>query len=303
MLIRRLKTVESVVIFLFFAILRSKAANNPGNAGNIVLPAAFTITVPFFAWDTSFTYDDNNSAFRRAEIRLHPSIENFVEDYHEKNYLLFEKLKQNNFHYLNTIDKIFFRHDLPVELKYMAVVESKLNPGALSPVGAAGLWQFMPATAKKYGLKVSAGIDERKNAWKSTVAAARYLKKLYSLFGDWLLVIAAYNSGPAPVYKAIKKSGSRNFWQLQYFLPKESRVHVKKFIATHYYYEGKGSLVTLGKKETEAYLKKEIRFAESLKATEVKSDSYIIPYSGCTVPNRFVAVIREERQLVMLLKK
>ncbi len=300
---RRLKTVVSVVFFLFFAILRSKAANQPGNIGNIALPAAFTITVPFFVWDSSLTYENNNSVSRRAEIRLHPSIENFVEDYHEKNYLLFEKLKQNNFHYLNTIDKIFFRHDLPVQLKYMAVVESKLKPGALSPVGAAGLWQFMPATAKKYGLKVSAGIDERKNAWKSTVAAARYLKKLYSLFGDWLLVIAAYNSGPAPVYKAIKKSGSRNFWQLQYFLPKESRVHVKKFIATHYYFEGKGSLVTLGKNETEDYLKKEIHFAESLIATEVKSDSSIIPFFDCTVPKRFVAVIREERQLMMLVKK
>lgn len=303
MLIRKLKTVESVVFFLFFAILRSKAANDPGNTGNIVLPAAFTITVPFFAWDSSLLYESDNSTFRQAEIRLHPSIENFVEDYHEKNFMLFEKLKQNNIHYLKTIDKIFYSHGLPVELKYMAVVESKLKPGALSPVGAAGLWQFMPATAKKYGLKVAADIDERKNAWKSTVAAARYLKKLYSLFGDWLLVVAAYNSGPAPVYKAIKKSGSRNFWQLQYFLPKESRMHVKKFIATHYYFEGKGSLVTLGKKEAEEYLIEGKLFTDSLQAADAKTSSSLSPSFDYAVPNRYVAVIREEKQLVLLLKK
>ena len=104
--------------------------------------------------------------------------------------------------------------------------------------------------------------DERTHFYKSTVAAAKYLRDLHRLFDDWLLVIAAYNCGPGPVYKAIKKSGSRNFWKLQHFLPAETRDHVKKFISTHYYYEGKGSIATLTKAEAETHRKKMFAFAE-----------------------------------------
>jgi ABC-type multidrug transport system ATPase subunit len=180
----------------------------------------------------------------------------FVQDYAEDNTELFEKIKLNKSGYLKTIDKVFTQYQIPLELKYLAIIESKLKTNARSGVGAVGVWQFMPGTAKTLGLKITAKYDERQQIGKSTVAAAKYLTDLYGYFEDWLLVIAAYNSGPAPVLNAIKKSGSRSFWKLQNFLPKETRLHVKRFIATHYYFEGGGSLVTLGKAEAEKYLKK-----------------------------------------------
>jgi len=126
------------------------------------------------------------------------------------------------------------------------------------------LWQLMPVTARVLGLKVSSKYDERKLYVKSTTAAARYLKELHGKFGDWPLAIAAYNSGAGYVYKAIKRSGSRNFWKLQYFLPAETREHVKRFIAIHYYFEEKGSVVTMTKAELVAYEKK----LSELKETE-----------------------------------
>jgi len=135
------------------------------------------------------------------------------------------------------IDSVLDHYGLPLELKYLAVIESELKPTALSRVGAKGPWQLMPSTAHVLGLKVNRRADERMNYYKSTRAAARYLKDLHREFKDWLLVLAAYNGGPAPVYRAIRKSHSRNFWVLQKYLPAESRQHVKKFIATAYYFE------------------------------------------------------------------
>ncbi|HVG13311.1 MAG TPA: lytic transglycosylase domain-containing protein, partial [Chitinophagaceae bacterium] len=114
-----------------------------------------------------------------------------------------------------------------------------------------GPWQFMAGTARGVGLKVNSRVDERTDIHKSTHAAARYLTELFGTYKDWLLVIAAYNCGPGVVNSAIRKSGSRNFWNLQYFLPAESRNHVKKFIATHYIMEGDGGVTTLTKKEAE----------------------------------------------------
>ena len=144
---------------------------------------------------------------------------------------------------------------MPLQLKYLAVVESKLKTTAVSRVGATGLWQFMPSTAKRMGLKITSKYDERKNAYKSTVAAAKYLTLLHGYLNDWLLVVAAYNSGLGNVYKAIKKSGSRDFWKLQHHLPAETRLHVKRFIGTHSYFEKEVSLVVLTKAEVNAYIK------------------------------------------------
>jgi membrane-bound lytic murein transglycosylase D len=140
------------------------------------------------------------------------------------------------------IDSVLAHYGLPLELKYLAVIESELKSSALSRVGARGPWQLMPGTAHELGLKVSHRSDERINYYKSTRAAAKYLKDLHREFGDWLLVLAAYNGGPLPVYRAIHQSHSRNFWTLQKYLPAESRQHVKKFIATAYYFEGADSL-------------------------------------------------------------
>src|ERR1700676_1047044 len=167
------------------------------------------------------------------------------------------------------IDSVFNLYGLPVELKYLAVIESELKTTALSHVGARGPWQFMPATANILGLKTTHLCDERTNYYKSTTAAAKYLRDLYAQFNDWLLVLAAYNGGPRPVYNAIRESGSKNFWVLQNFLPTESREHVKKFIATHYYFEGRGSETTLTRTENIEYAKTVNAFANSHSAIEI----------------------------------
>ena len=185
---------------------------------------------------------------------LNPKAISFVEDYMEAEGTRLEKMKGWGKPYFDKINDVFTQHNLPVELKYLSVIESDLKTSATSRVGAAGPWQFMPQTAKELGLKVNRSVDERRDFVKSTKAAARYLQNLYDVYGDWLLVIAAYNGGPGKVNTAIRKSGSRNFWDLQYHLPAESRKHVKKFIATHYIMEGSGGVTTSTKKENEALI-------------------------------------------------
>ena len=206
-------------------------------------------------------------------IKLNKNATRFVTDHHKKNAAGLEKLRSSR--YFTMIDSILTQKGVPVELKYLAVIESRLNTRATSRVGAKGMWQFMAVTAREYGLKVKGKYDERLYAYKSTVAAAKYLNYLYSLFDDWLLTIAAYNSGPGYVYAAIKKSGSRNFWVLQNFLPKETRNHVKIFISTHYFFEGHGSLATLTRSETNAHIKAVADFTEKQRefAKQIVTDS------------------------------
>ncbi|MEO6456146.1 MAG: lytic transglycosylase domain-containing protein [Ginsengibacter sp.] len=173
--------------------------------------------------------------------QVNPYAETYMQDYLEVHGSYLQKMKGTSQLYFNLIDKILAQYGLPKELKYLAVIESDLKPQALSWAGARGPWQFMSYTARGYGLMVNGYVDERTDYYKSTNAAARYLLSLYKDLKDWLLVIAAYNGGSGRVYTAIKKSGSRNFWALQYYLPAESRNHVKKFIATHYIMEGVNS--------------------------------------------------------------
>ncbi len=136
--------------------------------------------------------------------------------------------------YFLMIEKVFREHGIPEEMKYLAVIESSFNTNARSRVGAVGVWQFMSGTARIFGLSVGKRLDERKDFYKSTLAAAKYLNELYEQFGDWLLVVAAYNCGGGGVQRAMKASGREDFWGMQYFLPSESRNHVYKFIATGY---------------------------------------------------------------------
>ena len=180
---------------------------------------------------------------------LNPMAVSFVEDYMVKFGKKMDQVKVDGKAYFDMMDAVLLQHGLPKELKYIAVIESFLKTNARSGAGAVGPWQFMPTTARNMGLKVNSKIDERRDLFKSTHAASKYLTRLYALYGDWLLVIAAYNGGPGNVDAAIRKSGSRDFWKLQNFLPLESRNHVKKFIATHYIMEGAGGVTTLTKIE------------------------------------------------------
>jgi membrane-bound lytic murein transglycosylase D len=181
---------------------------------------------------------------------LNPKAIQFVDDYIKKHSKHLEAMKGWGKPYFDMMDAILSQHGLPRELKYLAVIESHLKASTVSWAGAVGPWQFMPATAKRFGLKVSRSFDERTNYVKSTHAAASYLTELYGMYNDWLLVIAAYNGGPGVVNNAIKRSRSNDFWTLQNFLPAESRTHVKKFIATHFIMEGQGGITTLTKSET-----------------------------------------------------
>lgn len=182
--------------------------------------------------------------------KLNPKAVAFIQDYMEDEGQRLTNLKESGKRYFNIIETALQKRELPTELKYLAVIESDLKTTAISVKGAGGPWQLMPETARNLGLRVNGKVDERRDYYKSTYAAAKYLAYLYDLYEDWLLVIAAYNGGPGRVNSAIKKSGSRNFWDLQYNLPAESRKHVKKFIATHYIMEGEGGLTTLTKDET-----------------------------------------------------
>ena len=138
-------------------------------------------------------------------------------------------------YYFPMIEDIFDSYGLPVELKYMAVIESALNPNAVSRVGATGLWQFMYSTGRMYGLTINSVVDERRDPVKATHAAARYLKDLYGIYNDWILVIAAYNCGPGNVNKAIRRSGNRkDYWEIYYRLPRETRGYIPAYVAATY---------------------------------------------------------------------
>jgi membrane-bound lytic murein transglycosylase D len=196
-------------------------------------------------------FEDQSSSNGLTISQLNPQAIAFVKDYVATNTDRLEKMKGWGKPYFDMMDGVLTKYNLPIELKYLSVIESNLKSSATSWAGAVGPWQFMPETARLLGLKVSKGKDERTDFKKSTVAAARYLTELYGIYHDWLLVIAAYNTGPGNVNSAIRRSGSRNFWTMQSYLPAETRGHVKKFIATQYIMEGGIGLTTLTKSETE----------------------------------------------------
>ncbi|MCX6315729.1 MAG: lytic transglycosylase domain-containing protein [Bacteroidetes bacterium] len=182
--------------------------------------------------------------------RLNPMAISFVENYINRNKKGFESMKKWAKPYFDMMDEVLTQHGVPKEMKYLAVIESGLKYNAISWAGACGPWAFMPAAAKQYGLSIQRGHDERLDYFKSTHAAARLLTDLYAKYGDWLLVLAAYNGGPGNVDRAIRLGGgSKDFWAIQYYLPNESMNHVKKFIGTHYIFEGEGGITTVTRKE------------------------------------------------------
>lgn len=201
----------------------------------LILSFSFLFILPF---STSSESCKNVDAQSTSKMYLDKHVREFVKNYIQNNREKLLDIKQRSHRPFAIADSVFSQYRLPVQLKYLAVIESELNVNAVSKVGAAGAWQLMPKTARLLGLKITDECDERTRLDKSTRAAAMYLKDLYSEFGDWLLVLAAYNGGPGSVYRAIDLAGSRNFWDLQYYLSAESRLHVKKFVASLYYFEG-----------------------------------------------------------------
>lgn len=173
-------------------------------------------------------------------------VMNYTRQYmatHDRTLSVVQKRGKTNF---SLIDNVLQKNDIPKELKYLAVIESALNHNAISRVGAVGPWQMMASTARMMGLTVNKKRDDRTDLYKSTNAAAKYLTYLYGQLNDWLLVVAAYNSGPTPVQRAIEKTGSNNFWDIKKYLPRETQGHVLAFIATASIFENMSRFIGLG---------------------------------------------------------
>lgn len=169
------------------------------------------------------------------ELSYNSVVKRYIEMYSSRRREQVSYMLSLGDYYFPMFEEALDRHGLPLELKYLPVIESALNPIAVSRAGATGLWQFMLRTGKSYGLEVNSLVDERRDPYKSTDAAVRYLKDLHTIYGDWNLVIAAYNCGPGNVNKAIARSGGkRDYWEIYYRLPRETRGYVPAFIAANY---------------------------------------------------------------------
>jgi membrane-bound lytic murein transglycosylase D len=178
---------------------------------------------------------DNTSPFF---IEYNPILENVINSYLKYRSRYYPRLMTKAEYYFPMFEKYLDQFDVPLEMKYLAIVESTLDPRARSRVGARGLWQFMYLTGKQYKLNVNSYVDERQDPIKANIAACKYLSDLYNIFGDWDLALAAYNSGPGNVSKAIKRSGGyRNYWNIRQFLPTETAGYVPAFYATLYIFK------------------------------------------------------------------
>ncbi len=171
-------------------------------------------------------------------FEYNPSLEKIIKHYLKNRQETLSNLMGRATYYFPLFEEYLAKYNIPMEIKYLAVVESALKPTALSRVGAKGLWQFMYGTGNMYDLKVSSYVDERSDPVRSTEAACRYLTKLYEIFGDWDLALAAYNSGPGNVNKAIRRAGgSKNYWNIRHYLPRETAGYLPAFYATYYIFE------------------------------------------------------------------
>lgn len=171
-------------------------------------------------------------------IEYNQGLENIIKSFLKNRKKSFERLMAISEYYFPLFEEALAKQNVPLEIKYLAVVESALNPKAVSRVGATGLWQFMYQTGKQYGLNVDSYVDDRSDPLKASEAAAQYMSNMYKIFGDWELVLASYNSGAGNVSKAIRRSGGQqNFWNIRKHLPQETQGYVPAFLATMYIYE------------------------------------------------------------------
>ena len=214
--------------------------------------------------DSEVSYDLSSEVLKKRlakmdakspfNIEYNPALENTIKSFLKNRTKAFERLMAVSEYYFPMFEEHLAKYNIPLELKYLAIVESALNPKAKSRVGASGLWQFMYPTGKQYNLEVNSYVDERHDPLKATEAACQYLSHLYEIFGDWSLVLASYNAGPGNVSKAIRRSGgSQNYWNIRKFLPRETANYVPAFLATMYIYEFKKEHGILPKKATLTY--------------------------------------------------
>ena len=221
-------------------------------------------------------------------VPMHPLEESFYAYYKGKfsNHLI--SMKKWGKNYFDLYDQILPQYGIPPQMKYLSVIESDLNPSCISWAGAVGPWQLMPDEADRYGLIRTNGQDERMDVYKATHVACKLLKELYNWFGNWLLVVAAYNGGPNRMKRILKQSGTKDFFKMDYLFPKETQNHVKKFIAVHYIMEGNGGITTVTPAELEKLAKPETLTLNTYNATP--SDT-VLGLSTVTISGYYVSNI------------
>jgi membrane-bound lytic murein transglycosylase D len=283
-----------------------------------------------FSEDSIPHYDDNTYEARLAKIdALSPfdlvynsHVKDFINLYLRKRVLVGRMLGLAQLYY-PMFEEVLDRYNIPLELKHLAVIESALNPNARSRAGAQGLWQFMYPTGKMYGLNVTSYIDERCDPYKATVSAAEYLKSLYDMFGDWQMVLAAYNAGPGTISRAIRRSGGKKtYWEIRPYLPKETQGYVPAFIAANYvmtYYQEHNIYPEIPRKtyfEVDTVIVKEpMTFEQVSAALDVPVDEIkyfnpqyrknVIPpggYSLCLQKNKIGVFINNELDIYTAIK-
>lgn len=213
-------------------------------------------------------------------INYTPALENTIKSFLKNRKGNFERLMAISEYYFPMFEEHLAKYNVPLEIKYLAIVESALNPRAKSRVGASGLWQFMYPTGKQFNLEVTSYVDERFDPLQATDAACQYLSSLYGIFGDWSLVLASYNAGPGNVSKAIRRSGgSQNYWNIRRNLPRETANYVPAFLATMYIYEYKNEHGLEPKKPALTYfetdtiaIKKQISFKQISDLLDISVD-------------------------------
>lgn len=188
-----------------------------------------------FKINDSIFYSNVKTLESGIPLEYNSYVEGAIKFYALKRKGLLERVLATSKFYFPVFEEVLDRNGLPIEFKYLAVIESALNPNAVSWCGATGLWQFMPYTGKQYDLRIDDMVDDRKDLYRSTQAACDYFKNMYAEYGDWLLSIAAYNCGPGNVNKAIRRSGgSKDFWVIKKYLPRETSAYVPYFVAAAY---------------------------------------------------------------------
>ena len=169
------------------------------------------------------------------QIEHNPTLERYIRVFLRSRKETLANLMERSRYYFPLFEKYLDKYDLPLEIKYLAVIESALKPQSRSKTGARGLWQFTYATGKHFGLEINSMVDERYDPLRSTEAACKFLNNLYKMFGNWDLALAAYNSGPGNVTKAIRRAGgNKNYWEIRKYLPLETRGYLPAFYATFY---------------------------------------------------------------------
>lgn len=267
-----------------------------------------------FPKDSVPRYDDQIYEARLAKIdaaspfdlQYNSVVRGYIEMYTMRKRELVSRMMALSQFYFPMFEEQLDKYNLPLELKYLAICESALNPMAKSRAGAMGLWQFMYPTGKIYGLKVSSYVDERCDPYKSTIAACEYFKYLYSLFGDWQMVLAAYNGGPGTVNRAIRRSGGKKtYWEIRPFLPKETQGYVPAFIAVNYVmsYTSEHNMYSAIPRKTfltvdTVHIKKQITFEQIASVLDMPIED--LQYMNPSYKKNVVPVIPDETSYLTL---